>query len=144
MDPSVQNSFRSQMLGDIGRAINNLIEGEAAMKRAVGRLWQAVYANASRIEDGLPDPKSSGDVSRPKSSHLPYANGDVFSADGKAKLEPEHSGAASMVLDDDEGTYVDHNDSRDAMQDEDLSSDEVPKPQKVPAFLTPGLMALIK
>jgi hypothetical protein len=42
MDPSIQHSFRSGMINDINKALTNLIEGEAALKRAFGRLWKAI------------------------------------------------------------------------------------------------------
>jgi len=38
----MQHSFRSEMMQDISRAIGNLIDGEAAMKRALGRLWHVL------------------------------------------------------------------------------------------------------
>ncbi|KAI0274845.1 hypothetical protein BC834DRAFT_815284 [Gloeopeniophorella convolvens] len=42
MDRGVTHSFRSPMLEDLERATNGLIEGEATMKRAFGRLWQVL------------------------------------------------------------------------------------------------------
>ena len=42
MDRSVTHSFRSPMLEDLERATNGLIEGEADMKRAFGRLWEVL------------------------------------------------------------------------------------------------------
>ncbi|KZT40115.1 hypothetical protein SISSUDRAFT_983781 [Sistotremastrum suecicum HHB10207 ss-3] len=40
MDQSVQHSFRSPLLEDLEKATESLIEGEAALRRSLGRLWQ--------------------------------------------------------------------------------------------------------
>jgi len=58
MDKSVTHSFRSDLLEDLERATNGLIEGEAAMKRAFGRLWQVIG------ED--PEQRRAGDALVPK------------------------------------------------------------------------------
>ncbi|KAI0067820.1 hypothetical protein BV25DRAFT_1819262 [Artomyces pyxidatus] len=58
MDRSTTHSFRSNMLEDLERATNGLIEGEATMKRAFGRLWQVLS------ED--PDRQRSGEIVVPK------------------------------------------------------------------------------
>ncbi|KAA1468545.1 hypothetical protein DENSPDRAFT_833877 [Dentipellis sp. KUC8613] len=42
MDGAVTHSFRSHLLEDLERATNGLIEGEASMKCAFGRLWQVL------------------------------------------------------------------------------------------------------
>ncbi|KAG5648198.1 hypothetical protein DXG03_006153 [Asterophora parasitica] len=42
MDKSVTHSFRSNLLDELEHATNGLIEGEAAMRRALGRLWQVM------------------------------------------------------------------------------------------------------
>ncbi|KAL4069446.1 hypothetical protein J3A83DRAFT_4163415 [Scleroderma citrinum] len=42
MDQSVTHSFRSSLLDELEHATNSLIEGEAVMKRALGRLWQVI------------------------------------------------------------------------------------------------------
>ncbi|KDQ54764.1 hypothetical protein JAAARDRAFT_37863 [Jaapia argillacea MUCL 33604] len=42
MDKGMTYSFRSSMLDDLWHATNNLIEGEGSMRRALGRLWQAM------------------------------------------------------------------------------------------------------
>ncbi|KAI6031963.1 hypothetical protein BKA83DRAFT_4208009 [Pisolithus microcarpus] len=42
MDRSVTHSFRSNLLDELEHATNRLIEGEAVMKRALGRLWQVI------------------------------------------------------------------------------------------------------
>lgn len=54
MDKSITHTFRSSLLDELEHATNGLIEGEAVMKRALGRLWQVMS------ED--PDMKS-GDAS---------------------------------------------------------------------------------
>ncbi|KAF8587301.1 hypothetical protein K439DRAFT_1630799 [Ramaria rubella] len=42
LDPAAQHSFRSGTLGDLERATCGLIEGEAALRRAMGRLWEVL------------------------------------------------------------------------------------------------------
>ncbi|KAG6910596.1 hypothetical protein DXG01_009547 [Tephrocybe rancida] len=62
MDKAVTHSFRSNLIDELENATNGLIEGEATMNRAMGRLWQVInedpenmYGQASVIpkqEDG--------------------------------------------------------------------------------------------
>ncbi|KAI9462361.1 hypothetical protein BJY52DRAFT_1221991 [Lactarius psammicola] len=49
MDRSVTHSFRSPMLEDLERATNGLIEGEAGMKRAFGRLWEVLSKDPDQV-----------------------------------------------------------------------------------------------
>jgi len=42
MDKAVTHTFRSGLLDELEDATNGLIEGEATMKRALGRLWHAM------------------------------------------------------------------------------------------------------
>lgn len=42
LDPAAQHSFRSGTLNDLERATCGLIEGEAALRRAMGRLWEVL------------------------------------------------------------------------------------------------------
>jgi hypothetical protein len=42
MDKAVTHSFRSSLLDELETATYNLIEGEAIMREAVGRLWQVI------------------------------------------------------------------------------------------------------
>jgi len=42
MDKSVTHLFRSKLLDELEQATNGLIEGEAALRRALGRLWQVM------------------------------------------------------------------------------------------------------
>lgn len=42
MDKSVTHTFRSSLLDELEHATNGLIEGEATMRRALGRLWQVM------------------------------------------------------------------------------------------------------
>jgi len=52
MDKAVTHSFRSHLLEDLERATNGLIEGEATMKRAFGRLWQVISEDPDRQQIG--------------------------------------------------------------------------------------------
>ena len=49
MDRGVTHSFRSPMLEDLERATNGLIEGEAGMKRALGRLWEVLSKDPDQV-----------------------------------------------------------------------------------------------
>jgi hypothetical protein len=42
MDRSATHTFRSKLLEELEEATNGLIEGEAALRRALGRLWQVM------------------------------------------------------------------------------------------------------
>lgn len=42
MDKSVTHTFRSRLLDELEQATNGLIEGEASLNRALGRLWQVI------------------------------------------------------------------------------------------------------
>ncbi|KIJ68661.1 hypothetical protein HYDPIDRAFT_45899, partial [Hydnomerulius pinastri MD-312] len=48
MDNSVTHSFRANLLDELEHATNSLIEGEAIMKRALGRLWQVINEDPSK------------------------------------------------------------------------------------------------
>ncbi|KAJ3827410.1 hypothetical protein F5880DRAFT_1609385 [Lentinula raphanica] len=48
MDRSVTHTFRSNLLDELENATNGLIEGEATMKRAMGRLWQVMSEDPER------------------------------------------------------------------------------------------------
>lgn len=48
MDKSVTHSFRSSLLDELEQATNNLIEGEATMRKAMGRLWQVIAEDADK------------------------------------------------------------------------------------------------
>ncbi|KAF9073794.1 hypothetical protein BDP27DRAFT_1318168 [Rhodocollybia butyracea] len=51
MDKSVTHTFRSNLLDQLENATNGLIEGEATMRRAMGRLWQVMSEDPSpRLE----------------------------------------------------------------------------------------------
>ncbi|KIK98520.1 hypothetical protein PAXRUDRAFT_823817 [Paxillus rubicundulus Ve08.2h10] len=52
MDNSITHTFRSNLLDELELATNSLIEGEAVMKRALGRLWQAINEDTSRRHRG--------------------------------------------------------------------------------------------
>ncbi|KAF8203240.1 hypothetical protein BJ912DRAFT_943346 [Pholiota molesta] len=42
LDKSITHTFRSSLLDELEHATNGLIEGEATVKRALGRLWQVM------------------------------------------------------------------------------------------------------
>jgi hypothetical protein len=50
MDRAVTHSFRSPLLADLEAATNGLVEGETALRRALGRLWRAMSGADARTE----------------------------------------------------------------------------------------------
>ncbi|KIL71011.1 hypothetical protein M378DRAFT_183543 [Amanita muscaria Koide BX008] len=52
MDKSVTHTFRSKLLDELENATNGLIEGEATIKRALGRLWEVISEDPDRLRDG--------------------------------------------------------------------------------------------
>lgn len=48
MDKAVTHSFRSSLLDELETATYNLIEGEATMREAVGRLWQVIAEESDK------------------------------------------------------------------------------------------------
>ncbi|KAH9835788.1 uncharacterized protein C8Q71DRAFT_836591 [Rhodofomes roseus] len=54
MDKAVTSSFRSRLLDELEGATNSLIEGEAAVRRALGRLWQAMSEDPDQIPGNAP------------------------------------------------------------------------------------------
>jgi len=116
------------MLGDINRAINNLIEGESAMKRAAGRLWQAIYS--MKKEDTSGGAAGSSDAQKTYPSP-PHANGDM---PGDGPLRAQENGD---TLDPADETM------QDTFENDDFNSEEVPKLPSLPAFVSPGLISAI-
>lgn len=58
MDKAVTHTFRSSLLDELEHATNGLIEGEATMKRAIGRLWQVISEDPDqRLGDASLVPK---------------------------------------------------------------------------------------
>jgi len=61
MDKSVTHTFRSHLVDELENATNGLVEGEANLKRALGRLWQVMAEDPDKkkpkIEDASVVPK---------------------------------------------------------------------------------------
>ena len=57
MDKAVTHTFRSKLLDELEQATNGLIEGEATMRRALGRLWQVINEEPDRRGDMAVVPK---------------------------------------------------------------------------------------
>lgn len=55
MDKAVTHTFRSGLVEELENVTNGLIEGEATMKRALGRLWQVTSEDPDR-QAGVPLP----------------------------------------------------------------------------------------
>ncbi|KZP32253.1 hypothetical protein FIBSPDRAFT_907345 [Athelia psychrophila] len=56
MDKSVTHSFRSSLLDELEQATNNLIEGEATMRKAMGRMWQVIAEDSDKNTGEAVDP----------------------------------------------------------------------------------------
>ncbi|KAF8350217.1 hypothetical protein F5887DRAFT_944323, partial [Amanita rubescens] len=52
MDRSVTHTFRSKLLDELESATNGLIEGEATVKRALGRLWEVISEDPDQSLEG--------------------------------------------------------------------------------------------
>jgi len=48
MDKAVIRSFRSGLLDELEEVTNELVEGEATLRRALGQLWQVIAEEADR------------------------------------------------------------------------------------------------
>ncbi len=57
MDKSITHTFRSGLLDELEQATNGLIEGEATLKRALGRLWQVMSENPEKKKENTLVPK---------------------------------------------------------------------------------------
>lgn len=51
MDKAVTHSFRSSLLDELEQAAYDLIEGEATMRKAIGRLWQVISEESDKRSD---------------------------------------------------------------------------------------------
>jgi len=109
LDQAVTHSFRSDLLNDLERATNGLIEGEAAMRRALGKLWQVMSEDPDIKWDDVP---RLPDLTPPvhKLFLKPYTNGAIpsshFSVPEMQQENLEKSLAALRELQDDGREYV--------------------------------------
>lgn len=70
MDKSVTHTFRSRLVDELEQSTNGLIEGEATMRRALGRLWQVMS------EDPDSKPKKSSAIIPKREDEDEQADGD--------------------------------------------------------------------
>lgn len=113
MDNSVTHSFRSNMLDELEHATNSLIEGEAILKQALGRLWQVINEDPGRrrrVEEVIPKrEEADGNVGEDdldgrlaRSPELvPHAHKLFLSYahDGPPILDPSHFASPQMQQD---------------------------------------------
>jgi hypothetical protein len=57
----VTQAFRSRLLDDLDRATNGFVQAEASLKKALGRLWQAMSEDPDRIFPPTPPTGANGD-----------------------------------------------------------------------------------
>lgn len=113
MDKSVTHSFRSSLLDELENATNGLIEGEATMKRALGRLWQAMREEQDpkrgdtslipKLEDMDEDPDEQDDRAQriARAPDLTSTTHKLFlsnSSNGPPVFEPSHFVSPEMQL----------------------------------------------
>jgi len=113
MDNSVTHSFRSNLLDELEHATNSLIEGEAIMKQALGRLWQVINEDAGerhRIEEVIPKrEEADGNVGEDdldgRLAHSPELVPNAhklflsYAHDGPPVLDPSHFASPQMQQD---------------------------------------------
>ncbi|TEB39366.1 hypothetical protein FA13DRAFT_1725355 [Coprinellus micaceus] len=66
MDKSVTHTFRSRLLDELEQATNGLIEGETTLRRALGRLWQAMSEDPDKKEKSSVVPKREEEDEQPQ------------------------------------------------------------------------------
>ena len=115
MDKAVTHTFRSSLLDELEHATNGLIEGEATVRRALGRLWQVISEDPDqRTGDASLVPKREEEYDEPEGQNekarrlsrapdltpsihklflLSYSNG------GPPVFEPSHFASPEMQLD---------------------------------------------
>lgn len=71
MDKSVTHTYRSHLLDELEQATNSLVEGETALKRALGRLWHALGEDPDVAEpsNGTVVPKKEDDAEHPEQTN---------------------------------------------------------------------------
>lgn len=113
MDNSVTHSFRSHLLDELENATNSLIEGEAIMKRALGRLWQVINEDAGggqRVEEVIPKrEEADGNVGEDDLDGRLVRSPDIipnahklflsYAHDGPPVLDPSHFASPQMQQD---------------------------------------------
>ncbi|KAI0094571.1 hypothetical protein BDY19DRAFT_913481 [Irpex rosettiformis] len=63
LDKSVTHAFRSQMMTELQQVTNNIIEGEATLRRALGRLWEVMSEDPDkRAVNGVVPKQEDDDV----------------------------------------------------------------------------------
>ncbi|KAF8168285.1 hypothetical protein B0H34DRAFT_684954 [Crassisporium funariophilum] len=72
LDKSVTHTFRSSLLDELEHATNGLIEGEATMKRALGRLWQVMSEDPDKATDDASVVPKREDEDEEESEELDY------------------------------------------------------------------------
>ncbi|KAG9314582.1 hypothetical protein JVU11DRAFT_5384 [Chiua virens] len=113
MDNSVTHSFRSNLLDELEHATNSLIEGEAIMKRALGRLWQVINEDAGkrhRAEEVVPKrEEADGNVGEDDLDGRLTRSPDLvpnahklflsYAQDGPPVVDPSHFASPQMQQD---------------------------------------------
>ncbi|CCO26111.1 hypothetical protein BN14_00128 [Rhizoctonia solani AG-1 IB] len=84
LDPSIQHSFHSTTINELERTASELIEGESALRRALGALFRAmdVEADQDRLRFALPKPPGASTTANGEPK--PEPNGEMEDAEASA------------------------------------------------------------
>ncbi|KAF8610819.1 hypothetical protein BDV93DRAFT_517914 [Ceratobasidium sp. AG-I] len=87
LDPSVQHSFHSTTINELERTATELVEGESALRRALGSLFRAmdVEADEDRQRFAQPNKGSAANGVGQNGLPKPEPNGDVEDAEVSAR-----------------------------------------------------------
>lgn len=87
LDPSIQHSFHSNTISELERTASELIEGESALRRALGSLFRAmdVEADEDRRRFALPNKALTNGMPAQNGEPKPEPNGDVEDAEASAR-----------------------------------------------------------
>ncbi|KAG6845634.1 hypothetical protein H0H87_005841 [Tephrocybe sp. NHM501043] len=114
MDKAVTHSFRSSLIDELENATNGLIEGEATLNRALGRLWQVINEDPGKVsgdaslvpkqEDGDSDANDDSAARRiTRAPDLTPPSHKIFiltyPPGGPEGFEPSHFTSPDMQLD---------------------------------------------
>jgi len=112
MDKAVTSSFRSRLLDELESATNSLIEGEATMRRALGRLWQVMNEDPDQTPGNapvVPKREDEGDEEDEKERRLARAP-DLTPIVHKLFISPTTAGTTDRTTPIYDGLHFAHSD----------------------------------
>jgi hypothetical protein len=76
LDKSITHTFRSHQIDDLEKVTNSSIEAAAVMKKALGRLWQAISEDPDRLPLPPAEPETAAPTVVLKQEPTDSENGD--------------------------------------------------------------------